>query len=85
MGLVPEDQRQLAFFTAENPKHKQLMQKIDRLNGAYGTGAVRFGSQDLGKVWKMRREHLSQAYTTNLGSIIEVKVGDEESHLKVDG
>jgi DNA polymerase V len=53
------------------------MEKIDRLNRAYGTGAVRFGSQDLGKVWKMRREHLSQAYTTNLGSIIEVKVGDE--------
>lgn len=83
MGLVPENQRQLAFFTAENPKHKELMQKIDRLNGVYGTGAVRLGSQDLGRVWKMRREHLSQAYTTSLKHVIEVKVG-ERSNTKKD-
>jgi DNA polymerase V len=87
MGLVPENERQLAFFTAENPKHKQLMQKIDRLNGVYGTGSVRFGSQDLGRVWKMRREHLSKPYTTNLDEVIEVNCKNdekkEEAELKV--
>jgi DNA polymerase V len=62
-----------------------LMQKIDRLNGVYGTGAVRFGSQDLGKVWKMRRERLSKPYTTSLNHVIEVKCEnktDDESSRK---
>lgn len=59
MELVPENQRQLSFFSGENPKHSNLMQEIDRMNTFYGSGAVRFGSQDLGNLWKMRRERLS--------------------------
>ncbi|WP_127844770.1 Y-family DNA polymerase [Psychroflexus aestuariivivens] len=67
MGLVPENQRQLSFFSGENPKHSNLMQEIDRMNSFYGSGAVRFGSQDLGNLWKMRRERLSG------GQIITIK------------
>ena len=73
MGLVPEDRRQLALFTEENPKHNQLMKKIDELNRKVGRYKIKFGAQDLSKTWKMKQEHLSQAYTTSLQQIIEVK------------
>ncbi len=73
MGLIPEDTRQLAFFTEENPKHHQLMKKIDELNKKVGRYKIKFAAQDLKKTWKMRQEHLSQAYTTSLQQIIEVK------------
>jgi len=73
MGLIPDDTLQLAFFTEENPKHHQLMKKIDELNKKVGRYKIKFGAQDLSKTWKMKQEHLSQAYTTSLQQIIEVK------------
>jgi len=73
MGLIPDDTRQLTFFTEENPKHHQLMKKIDELNKKVGRYKIKFGAQDLSKTWKMKQEHLSQAYTTSLQQIIEVK------------
>jgi len=73
MGLTPNDSRQLSLFKAENPKHKPLMQQIDQLNKKIGRHKIKFGSQDLGRTWKMRQEKLSQRYTTDLNEIITVK------------
>ena len=73
MGLTPNDSRQLSLFKEENPKHKPLMQQIDRLNKKIGRHKIKFGSQDLGRTWKMRQEKLSQRYTTDLNEVITVK------------
>lgn len=74
MELQPEDTEQLSLFSEKNPKHHQLMQHIDHLNKSIGRHKVKFGSQDLGRVWKMRQERLSQRYSTTISESIVVKV-----------
>ncbi|WP_372757613.1 Y-family DNA polymerase [Mariniflexile sp.] len=73
MGLVPTNNHQLQLFEHENPKHKPLMQVIDGLNRKYADYKVKIGNQDLKRTWKMRQEHLSPRYTTNINEIIKVK------------
>jgi DNA polymerase V len=72
LGLRPEDQKQFSLFSDENPKHAQLMKAVDSLNKNIGRQKVKFGGQDLGRVWKMKQEKLSQHYTTRLDEIISV-------------
>lgn len=72
-GLVPTNNFQLNMFEKENPKHQPLMQSIDKLNNKYGYYKIKLASQDLKRTWKMRQEHLSPKYTTNIKDIIVVK------------
>lgn len=74
MGLTPANQKQYTLFTSENPKHLPLMRIVDRLNHAYGNNKIKFGSQSLGRQWKMKQERLSPRYSTNLNEVITVKV-----------
>jgi len=74
MELQPEDTEQLSLFSQKNPKHYQLMKYIDHLNRTVGKHKVKFGSQDLGRVCKMRRERLSQRYSTTIKESIVIKV-----------
>lgn len=74
MELSPANQEQLSMFSKKNPKHSDLMQHIDQLNQTVGRHKVKFGSQDLGRVWKMRQEHLSQRFSTTIKESIVVKV-----------
>lgn len=71
MGLTPKNQKQLSLFTESNLKHEPLMQIVDRLNKAYGNNKIKFGSQSLGRQWKMKQERLSPRYTTNINEIIK--------------
>ncbi|WP_431132638.1 Y-family DNA polymerase [Psychroserpens mesophilus] len=73
MGLVPKNERQLNLFTTENPKHKPLMETIDRINKKYESHKIKLGNQDLKRTWKMRQERLSPKYTTNINEILTVK------------
>ncbi|WP_457617559.1 Y-family DNA polymerase [Lutibacter sp.] len=72
MGITPENAKQFSLFSAENPKHLPLMKTIDRLNKSIGQHKVKFASQDLGRMWKMKQERLSPRYTTKLDEVIEV-------------
>lgn len=71
-GLVPTNERQLDLFLAENPKHHKIMKVMDNVNDKYGY-KVKIANQDLKRTWKMRQEHLSPKYTTNINDIITVK------------
>lgn len=73
MGITPDNQKQYALFNAENPKHQPIMNVVDRLNTAYGNNKIKFGSQSLGRQWKMKQEKLSPRYSTNINEIIEIK------------
>ncbi|WP_417860442.1 Y-family DNA polymerase [Winogradskyella sediminis] len=73
MGLTPDNQKQYALFNSENPKHEPIMNIVDRLNTAYGNNKIKFGSQSLGRQWKMKQERLSPRYSTNINEIIEIK------------
>ena len=71
-GLVPETNYQLDIFAQENPKHAYLMKTIDALNKKYKSDTLKIARQDLQRTWKMRQEHLSPKYTTNINDIIKV-------------
>jgi len=73
MNLTPSNQRQLGLFDDENPKHTSLMKLIDKLNISEN-GKVKFGGQDLGRVWKVKQEKLSRRYSTRLDEVIKIIV-----------
>lgn len=64
---------QPSLFFNSNPKHKELMRVIDKMNDAHKSNAIRLAGMEK-KSFKMKQEHLSPAYTTNIREIIEVSV-----------
>lgn len=72
-GLIPADNFQLDLFQQEDPKHQPLMRAIDHINRKFKADKIKLGNQDLKRTWKMRQEHLSPKYTTNINEIITVK------------
>jgi DNA polymerase V len=72
LDIVPELPQQLSMFENSNPRHKVLMETIDRINRSIGNQKVLLASQDLGRRWKMKQERLSPRYTTRIDEIITV-------------
>ena len=72
--IEDELQIQLNLFENSNPKHRQLMTVIDRINSSFGQQKIKLASQDQKRVWKMKQERLSPRYTTRLSDIITIKV-----------
>lgn len=73
MDLSPEETTQLSIFENSNPKHKQLMDVVDKLNNNIGQHKIKLASQALDRTWKMKQEKLSPRYTTNINEIVLVK------------
>jgi len=73
MGLVPTASRQLPLFGGEESKHLLIMKALDHINKRFGPHQMKLANQDLQYTWKMKQEHLSQRYTTEISEIIEVK------------
>jgi len=71
--LVATTGYQLNLFQKENPKHKLLMKTFDAVNTRWSGHKIKIGNQDLKRTWKMRQEHLSPKYTTDINDIIVVK------------
>ena len=72
MDITPENTNQISMFENTNPKHKLLMDVIDRVNNAIGQKKVKLASQALDRTWKMKQERLSPRYTTRLSEIITI-------------
>jgi DNA polymerase V len=70
MGLSPSNERQLNLFHGDQNKHDTLMQTIDKLHLRFGPHRIKLANQDLNKTWKMRQEHLSARFTTELSEVI---------------
>jgi DNA polymerase V len=71
--IIPQNQKQFHLFEEENPKHQKLMQVIDAFHKKTGERKIRLGNQDLQRTWKMRQNHLSPKYTTDIKDIFKVK------------
>ena len=71
--IIPEDKKQFHLFEEENPKHQLLMKIMDDFQLKTGERKIKLGNQDLKKTWKMKQNHLSKRYTTNIKEILEVK------------
>ena len=73
MGLVPTVKRQLSLFDSNNAKHVALMQSLDQIHKRFGPYQIKLANQDLNRTWKMKQEHLSKRFTTELKEVITVK------------
>lgn len=73
MDFVSEKAYQPSLFFNSNPKHRELMKAMDRINQKYGLNLIRLASQDK-RTYKMKQQHLSRAYTTNINEILEVSL-----------
>ena len=73
MGLTPTKEKQLDLFHTDQNKHDALMGAIDHLHRRFGPHQIKLANQDLNATWKMRQEHLSPRYTTEINDIIRVK------------
>ncbi|MGV0964883.1 Y-family DNA polymerase [Empedobacter falsenii] len=71
-AITPDDQVQMNIFNEESPKHKALMETMDKLNSYYGDHMLKLASQDIRRKWKMKQERLSPSYTTRLSDILNV-------------
>ena len=73
MGLTPTATRQLPLFGGEEVKHLAVMQALDRLHKRFGPHQIKLANQNLQRTWKMKQEHLSQRYTTEIKEVITVR------------
>jgi DNA polymerase V len=73
LGLTPSSSRQITLFEQDTVKHTALMQTLDKIHRRYGPHRMKLASQDLKQTWKMKREHLSNRFTTEINEIISVK------------
>ena len=72
MDISPQQIYQTSLFSRRDPRHDILMEAIDKINYTIGTDKIKLASQDQGRTWKMKQEHLSRRYTTRLDEIIDV-------------
>lgn len=74
-GIVPQDEVQLNLFTSysNHRRNKALMETIDKINAQWGRSTMKFAAEGIGQDWRMRRENLSERYTTNWKEIPVVK------------
>jgi len=74
LDLVPETVLQASLFDQKNwEKDKLVMKVLDKVNHSMGKEIVRFAIQGFEKRYKLRAEHKSQHYTTDINQILKVK------------
>lgn len=74
-GIVPEKSVQNSLFDViDRDKHQIAMKSMDKINSKYGLNTLRVAAQGTARKWKLKQEKLSQQYTTNWKSIIQVNV-----------
>ena len=74
LGLIPDDQVQTSLFdTKDRIKNKEALKTMDKLNKLLGRDAIRMASQGFERRYRLRANHLSQKYTTNINEILKVK------------
>lgn len=72
-GITPQEQKQFSLFDEENPKYQRIVEVMDFWQKKSGERKIKLAGQDLSKTWKMRQNHLSQCYTTDINEILKVK------------
>lgn len=73
LDLVDEERAQGDLFAERAGKAEALMECFDRINGKYGSHALFLGARGIDRAWSMKREHLSPAYTTDVGRLPKAK------------
>ena len=71
-GLARADQTK-GLLDYDRESSDSIMNTMDRINGRYGSSTIRLASEGLEKVWRMKRESVSQCYTTRFDELVQVK------------
>ncbi len=73
--LVPEEIVQKSMFDNINrQRSKKVMDTLDLVNRSLGTEIVRFAVQGFEKRYRLKREYLSQRYTTNINEVLHINI-----------
>jgi DNA polymerase V len=71
--ILPQAVQQHLFDEDPQPRHVHLMQVMDDVNRRYGKATLRTATTGFRREqWKLRQDHLSPRYTTQLNEILEV-------------
>jgi DNA polymerase V len=74
LDLCRRDEYTQDLFTPEQPvKTERLMSTLDAINARWGRGTLCPGRIAKPAEWSMRRQHVSQAYTTDWAALLKVK------------
>ena len=74
-GLVPENECQFNLFAAKpSPERMQLMKAVDKINGRWHRNMVHVAASGIKPRWIMKREMLSNRYTTNWNELLVIKI-----------
>jgi DNA polymerase V len=57
------------FATSQPAEATRVMTVLDQINERWGKGTLRSASVPVNPEWGMRREMISQSYTTNLNQL----------------
>ena len=67
--LCLEAEKPLHLFVEENPKSKQLMASLDKINKAYGKQSIQYAGMGLKKNWQTKADLKSPRYTTRIDEV----------------
>lgn len=70
--LQPREGIQRNLFVPADERHRQLMDTLDRVNTRYGRHTLGVATEGL-QPFRMKQQHLSKHYTTDIRDIIVVK------------
>lgn len=72
-AIVPANEVQLNLFDETDcVRLQRLYNIVDRVNKKNGMNMLKIAAQGYSKKWKLKNEHISKRYTTNLADIITI-------------
>ena len=73
--LVAESNVQLSIFDERDRGRRQkLLSVMDEINLKYGPTLLKIATQGEGRKWRLKNEHMSKRYTTNMDDLIEIVI-----------
>lgn len=73
LELVPETQVQYNMFRDQDQKSKIAMKAMDKTNKLMGKNVVRFAVQGYENRYRLKAEHLSKKYTSDINQVLSIK------------
>ena len=74
-GILPEEAIQLSVFkSGDRLKQSRAMKAMDSINNVWGRDTVKIASGGIVQKWAMKRQHISQRYTTKWDELLTVRV-----------
>lgn len=75
-NIVPETPIQLNAFLGNrnHDKRDNIMKAMDKINSTFGRDTLKIASSGLKQDWAMKRQHISQRYTTNWNELLTINL-----------